>query len=339
MQGRFVLLLLLLGIVGGGGLLLQRYKIRGLDAIRLEPRSTTAGDDASVLADDAESAPNVRQPPVTRQADTIQIATFYLPRFTDESLRQPKTVRVLSGLLSRFDVIAIQGVGRPQRKAIRQLAAQIPNRPAGYRWVAAPPAGLGVAPEPLGFLYDPGSLEIDRSATYVVEDPDDLLEHDPLVASFRVRGPPPDQAFTFTLVNVWVSPTQTDAEMAALDDVWNAVRRDGRGEDDVLLLGHLNAPAERWGELGLLPQIDWVIHDLPTNTRGTQMLDNLLYFRLATVEFTGESGVVDLMRTFDLSMRDAVRISEFVPVWAEFELFEGGDQGRVAADPSTSAPH
>ena len=61
------------------------------------------------------------------------------------------------------------------------------------------------------------------------------------------------------------------------------------------------------------------------------MADNLLFDRLATVEFTGRADVVDLMRELNLSMQDALEISEHLPVWAQFSIYEGGYPARVAS--------
>jgi hypothetical protein len=57
-----------------------------------------------------------------------------------------------------------------------------------------------------------------------------------------------------------------------------------------------------------------------------------LFDRRATAEFTGRSGVDDLIREFDLSMREAVETSDHLPVWAEFSVYEGGQAGHVASD-------
>ena len=97
-------------------------------------------------------------------------------------------------------------------------------------------------------------IEVDRTQLYTVDDPDDLLHREPMVARFRVRGPPAEQAFTFKLVNIHTDPDETDTELDALDDVFSGRPQRRRGEDDVILLGDLNVDDRHLGDLGRLPE-------------------------------------------------------------------------------------
>ena len=110
-------------------------------------------------------------------------------------------------------------------------------------------------------------------------------------------------------------------------------RNDGLGEDDVILLGNVNADDRRLGLLGQLPNMAAALAAVPTNTRGTRMYDNILFNREASSEFTGRAGVVDLLHEFGLTMPQALEVSDHLPVWAEFSIYEGGQPGRMAARP------
>jgi exonuclease III len=159
------------------------------------------------------------------------------------------------------------------------------------------------------------------------------LHREPLVGWFRVRGPPPEQAFTFSLVNIHTDPDETRTELDALAAVFRAVRDDGRGEDDVIILGDLNVDDHHLGLLGQLPQVHWAISGVATNTRGDKLYDNLVFSRAATSEYTGRWGVFDMIRQFNLTVDEALEVSDHMPVWAEFNLHEGGQGGRVATRP------
>jgi deoxyribonuclease-1-like protein len=78
--------------------------------------------------------------------------------------------------------------------------------------------------------------------------------------------------------------------------------------------------------------LTWVVSDRPTTTRNTSQFDNLVFNEVATIEFTGRGGVFDFMRYYNLRLDDALQISEHMPVWAEFSIFEG------AAPAATHAP-
>ena len=143
-----------------------------------------------------------------------------------------------------------------------------------------------------------------------------------------------DEAFTFTLVNVHTDPDIVATEMSVMDDVYRVVRDDGRDEDDVIILGDFNADSEHLGELGQISGITWAISGLPTNVRRTEQYDNIIFHRDATKEFVGRSGVVDFMRDYNLSTEEALEVSDHLPVWAEFSIYEGGTPGYVASRPS-----
>ena len=162
----------------------------------------------------------------------------------------------------------------------------------------------------------------------------DLLHREPMVTTFRVRGLPPGEAFTFTLVNIHTDPDETDTELDALDDVFASVQRGD--EDDVILLGDLNVDEYHLGELGRLPGITWAITGQMTNTRRTKAYDNIVFSRQQTAEFTGTCGVFDLMAEFGLSVDEALEVSDHLPVWAEFSVRESTAVGPVAARPGAS---
>jgi hypothetical protein len=199
-----------------------------------------------------------------------------------------------------------------------------------YDYAIGPRLGRTSSKEQYAFVFDTASIEIDRNSLYTIDDPDDRLHREPLVAGFRVRGPSPQEAFTFTLIDIHTDPDEVEAEVEALHDVYLAVRDDGRNEDDIILLGDLNADDAHLGRLGRISEITCVISGTPTNTRGSKQYDNLLFHQRATAEFTGRGGVVNLMRDFKLTIDQALEVSDHLPVWAEFSVYEGGQPGRLA---------
>ena len=140
----------------------------------------------------------------------------------------------------------------------------------------------------------------------------------------------PESAITFTLINVETDPDRTAAELDLWAEAYRAVRDDGRGEDDVILLGDLASDDQHLGQLGKLLGVTALLSGMPTTTRGTHLLDNILLDRRATSEFTGRVEVLDMMREFELTMPGASEVSEHLPVWAEFSAYEGGQAGHPA---------
>jgi hypothetical protein len=147
---------------------------------------------------------------------------------------------------------------------------------------------------------------------------------------FRVRGLPPQEAFTFVLVDIHTDPDETDTELDALGQVYQVVRRTAGGEDDIILLGDLNVDDQHLGQLGRIDGVRPVVRGVPTNTRQTAQYDNIVLHQLSTVEFTGRWGVFNFHQLYKLTPEQALQVSDHLPVWAEFNAYEGVGAGRVA---------
>jgi endonuclease/exonuclease/phosphatase family metal-dependent hydrolase len=319
---KFLLLVIVAAIGGGGYTFLQKFRIEGLENLHVVPR-------------DGSSSGNYGQvslPKVERTAGAIRVASFNIQVFGEKKLSNPRVRGLLAEIVRQFDVVAIQEI-RSKQDILPQFVDVINSANRHYDYVIGPRLGRTSSKEQYAFIFDTASIEIDRTSLYTVADPDDRLHREPLVGWFRVRGPPPEQAFTFSLVNIHTDPDETRTELDALAAVFRAVRDDGRGEDDVIILGDLNVDDHHLGLLGQLPQVHWAISGVATNTRGDKLYDNLVFSRAATSEYTGRWGVFDMIRQFNLTVDEALEVSDHMPVWAEFNLHEGGQGGRVATRP------
>jgi deoxyribonuclease-1-like protein len=325
---RKLFLLLLVAAAGGSWYVFQKYRIEGFDRIALKPRGQSSS--ATDLDPDADAAPLAQ-----RQQQSLRVASFDIQKFDSAKLANPKPMKTVLELIRRYDVVAIQGIATPRDDLMPQLVEQLNIGGRHFDYVIGPRSIRDTSPEQFAFVFDAASVEVDRSTMYTVEDPGRLMRRDPLVATFRVRGPDAKDAFTFTLVNVHVDPERAPGELAALADVYRAVRNNGFGEDDVIMLGNLGADSRRLGLLGQLPNMTAALSMVPTTTHGTKMYDNILFNRDATTEFTGRCGVVDLMQEFGLTLPQALEVSDHLPIWAEFSIYEGGERGRMAAPSST----
>jgi deoxyribonuclease-1-like protein len=270
-------------------------------------------------------------PPVARTGNTIRIATFNIQVFGETKLSDPGVTAALCDIVRRFDVVAIQEIRAQRADLIPRFLEAVNAEGAHYDYALGPRLGRSDSKEQYAYLFNRASVEIDPSSKYTIDDPDDLLHREPFVASFRVRGPSPTEAFTFTLVNTHVDPDEVGRELNALDDVYRAVQQDGRGEDDVILLGDFNADTGHFGHLGEVSQLTPIVTGkATTNTLRTAQLDNIVFTAHATTEFTGNAGVIDLVRDLNLTTQQAAAVSDHCPVWAEFSVFEGGTPGQLA---------
>jgi len=271
-----------------------------------------------------------------RPADAVRIASFNIQVFGQSKSKKPQVMQVLADVVRRFDVVAIQEFRSKDQSIIDRFVRQINSDGANYASIVGPRLGRTSSKEQYIYIYDTDTLEGDSNLIYTVADPADLLHREPLVARFRVRGPPSDPPFTFTLVNIHTDPDETDQELDALADVFRSVQENGSGEDDVILLGDLNVDEYDLGRLGELPGIAYAVTGVTTNTRQTKSYDNLVFDARATREYTGRWGVLNLMQEYGLSEEEALDVSDHLPVWAEFRLREAPNVGPVAARPAAT---
>lgn len=280
------------------------------------------------------------QAPPVKPDDTIRVASFNIQVFGEDKMQNPNVVQVLVEICRHFDIIAIQEIRSKGQNLLPLFVDQLNADGSQYDFVIGPRLGRTDSKEQYAYIFDRATIAVDRNQLYTLDDPDDLLHREPLVGWFQARGPQPEQAFTFSLVNIHTDPDEVDRELDVLDDVFFAVRDDGRQEDDVIMLGDFNANDAHLRQLGEVPNLGHVVADRPTNTRGTHEYDNILFDSLATPEFNGRGGVFDYMREYNLSLEDALLVSDHLPVWAEFSVFEGGRPPEVAGrpGPATQTP-
>jgi endonuclease/exonuclease/phosphatase family metal-dependent hydrolase len=278
--------------------------------------------------------------PPARGNETIRIASFNIQVFGEAKLNDPAVMPVIVDILKQFDLIAIQEVRAVSQDILPQLIELLnADGKFQYDYAIGPRLGRSSSKEQYAFVFDTATIEIDRYKLYTVDDPDDLLHREPLVGWFRARGPAPEQAFTFSLANVHTDPDEVDQELDVLDDVFFRIREDPqRGEDDVIMVGDLNAKSDRLRQLGLIKGLVRVISgQTPTNTLQNAQYDNILFDQTPTTEFTGRGGVLDFMRQYNLTLAQAERISDHLPVWAEFTVLEGGRALPIASRPGSQA--
>ena len=261
---------------------------------------------------------------------TIRIASFNIQVFGNTKASKPYVMQELADIINQFDVVAIQEVRSKDAYLIPKFVQLVNQSGRRFDHVIGPRVGYTTSKEQYVFLFDTQKIVVDRQSVYTVNDPDGMLHREPLVARFRTRVDA-DSAFTFTLVNMHTDPDEAAEEMDVLAQVYKVVRRRSGGEDDIIMLGDFNVDDRHLGRLGQLPQMLPLIAGVWTNTRQNKQYDNLIIHQPSTTEYTGRSGVFDFMRFKNLSLRQAVQVSDHFPVWAEFSIYERDFEGRVAS--------
>lgn len=353
--------LVVLAIVGGGWYFFNNFQISGLDRIAVSPRDggtsrdryIRTGDETSVSSPsdidptlvsawsshDWSDATALRRPIdaersnaradrsrsiATSRLESIRVASWSLDGFGPTKLANVDARRLICRVIREFDVIALQQITSPERDLVTRLVDALNEGNPRYDFVLSNPTGPVGREEQLAFVFDTTRLEVDRSQTYSVADPMNAMTYDPLVAWFRTAQPSHDAAWTFTLVNVRVELANAANEVGLITPMLVNVRQDGRGEDDVLMLGLFQAD-----DAYLRRVLDGKPHQSIVSTGMTDVYSryqtsNIIVDAANTTEHVGRSGVFDFLRIFNLSLPEAEAASSQLPVFAEFSPLEGG---------------
>lgn len=273
-------------------------------------------------------------PPVG-DGPTIRIASFNIQVFGKSKAENVSVINTLALTIRQFDVVAVQEIRDADQYFLPNFVKLVNSTGRRYDFVIGQRVGNSTSKEQFAFIFDAERLMVDPNSVYTVGDPDNLLSREPLVASFMTRGVSPaispDEAFTFILVAVHTVPAEAAAEIEALSEVYRVVRRAGRGEDDVIMLGDFNADDRHLGRLGQIPGVTPLIRNVFTNTLQNKLYDNIIIHQPSTTEYAGRSDVFKLTEQFRITPDQAAQVSDHFPVWAEFSAYERDYTGRIAS--------
>jgi endonuclease/exonuclease/phosphatase family metal-dependent hydrolase len=300
------------------------------------PMAAAAGSPTSAgpLAPAAASAP--ASPAASgpgKPTDSVMIASFNIQVFGESKLAKPQVVDVLTKVVRQFDIVAVQEVRAKSDSVVPTFVSKINADGSRYQFVIGPRLGRTVSKEQYTFIYDSNRIELDPSSVGTLPNPGDKFHRPPLRARFRVRTNPPEAGFSFWLVDIHTDPDEVPQEVDALADAFVSMRSFRPDEDDVIVLGDLNAGPPQFGRIKQIPGIGWAVSGVTTNTRRSKTYDNLIFDRTVTTEYTGRWGVLDLQDTFHIPLDKALEVSDHNPVWAAFSPWEARQMAGQTAPP------
>ena len=186
----------------------DKFDLRGLDGIQIAPEGQATAQ--------KQSDKDPLAPPPARSTGSVRVAAFNIQVFGKSKAGKPQVMDVLARIVRNFDLVAIQEIRSSDDDLLPNFVELINSAGAHYDYVIGPRLGRTSSTEQYAYVFDLATIEVDRSQLYTVADPDDLLHREPLVGWFRVRGPPADQAFTFSLINIHTDPDEAEAGVERL---------------------------------------------------------------------------------------------------------------------------
>jgi deoxyribonuclease-1-like protein len=320
-MSRFWKTVLLLAVIfGGGWALVNREKIDNPQVLLHQISSQFKQISFPKIFLLEYFSGNQPDPPPTEPA--IRIASFKLSGFGG-SVHDEQVLPLLAEICGRFDVIALRGLGSEAEYGLSRLVATIDSQTPGKEYFFITDQGqISLSDSTNAILFNASTLELEQLNWYLAQDPQHLLRRAPLVAWFRTRVG--ERAFTFTLVNAELRESRPDKELVHIRDLFRSIRNDGRQEDDVVLVGDFGHWNQSEPSMERTSGLGWVVSNVPTDLLHTRQDHNIIFNPLATTEFTGRSGVLDFLRVLNLRLGEAQQLSDQLPIWAEFSIYEGG---------------
>ncbi|MEM6687804.1 MAG: deoxyribonuclease I [Planctomycetota bacterium] len=267
---------------------------------------------------------------VSHRARPLKVATWSLDGFGPTKLASSDVRKYFSQVVRRYDIVALQQVTSIERDLIPRLVDVVNGPEHRYDFIIGPPTGPKTRGEQLVFLFDTTKVDVDRRQSYSHADRTSTWTYDPLIATFRAIGLPSQHAWTFTLINFRVDLSRAAQEVADISNVVAEVAQYRPGEDDVVLLGLMQADDEYLKSVLAGEQNDESMIQTAAVHRSTDVFDryqtsNIVIDGSRTREYLGRGGVFDFRRHHDLSAMQAEAITSHLPVFAEFTAHEGGE--------------
>ncbi|MEZ6093937.1 MAG: endonuclease/exonuclease/phosphatase family protein [Pirellulaceae bacterium] len=268
-----------------------------------------------------EPISNLRTTRIPIDNRALIIGTFNIQVFGQAKLGNSSVMEILVDIGRRFDLLALQEIRDKEQEVVPRYIEMLNANGANYRFVIGPRQGYTISKEQYAYIYDANKLKV-IGEPFIAEDR--TLHRAPMVVRFQSTEINENQAATFCLLNIHTDPDEVSQELGALKKVVSNVKAAMPEEDDFLVLGDFNAPTEYIDSLfafhtnpHYIVQEGWV-----TNIREDRNYDNVIFDSRATREYTGQSGVFNFPRTYQLSLDEAKYVSDHLPVWAMFSIFE-----------------
>ena len=253
---------------------------------------------------------------------TVLMGSFNIKQFGRAKLGNSDVMDILVDITRRFDLLAIQELRSTEQHIIPTFLQLLNDNGMNYRSVVSPRLGHTSQKEQLVYIYDANKFEV-ISKSFVAPDPGSVMHRSAFVTSFRCTETTPDKAFTFTLLNVHVDPDEVRTEIPALQPIVQNVVNNITNEDDFIVIGDFNVTPDDLLVMPMVTNLRTVVPtSISTKTRNTGCVDNLVFDTEATLEYRANGGVLNLMSEYNLSLEQALLVSDHMPVWAEFSIYE-----------------
>lgn len=254
------------------------------------------------------------------EQETLSLLTFNIQIFGKTKAGKPEVMDILADIIMQYDLIAIQEVRDASGESVPKLMEMLtPN----YTYFLGPREGRSNSKEQYLFIWD--SRKFDMIDSYVFPDEEDWFERNPLAVHFESYNDGVD----FIVINNHIAPSGATEEIPRLINVAVDAKAYFQ-EDDIILLGDLNADGSYYNEEGLAFQFrDWDVltkNELNTTVaKSNNTYDRIITNNYFSQDYADEVGVLYFKDYYDFESLtiEEKHVSDHYPVY--IELYNGKD--------------
>lgn len=228
-----------------------------------------------------------------------------------------------------FDIVGLVEV--MNEKGIQALTDELNFLDKENKWkyfIAPYPVGTDDYKEYYGYVYKESKVTFLNSLGYFPDEKNDFIR-EPFAANFKIQN----FDFTFVLMHSIYGKklSQRQLEASLLSNVYDYFQEKNGNENDILIAGDFNLPANDEGFKNLLSHKDEIIYTIdPLNIKTTigtkgfaNSYDNIFISKKYTSEFKGRSGAIDI--TKDNFIRTRKEVSDHLPIFIVIDAEQDDD--------------
>lgn len=268
---------------------------------------------------DSPTADSHFSPAQTTAGDTITIASFNIQVFGKTKASKEDIMDILSKIVRRYDLVAIQEVRNKDQTVIPKFVSLINSDGSSYDYIIGSRLGRTSSKEQYAIIYDTETIQLQYPEPRDYPDEEDLFHREPLIAKFKAKN----GNFDFVLVDIHTDPDEASEEIPSLMQVYEYAEQTYQ-DPDIIILGDFNADCKYYNENNMMTplriQFRWLIdNSQDTTTKSSRCTyDRILIPKATDEDYTGNSGVFHYDDYFSLTPKMTQKVSDHYPVWAEF---------------------
>ena len=229
---------------------------------------------------------------------TISIANWNLQIFGDSKANNTELMNLYAEKISKYDIIFLQEIRDKDGSSFVSLCSMLPD----YDCIVSSRAGRSSSKEQYGIVY---LKKFDINLVDYNPDSADRWERPPVRVDFQYNN------YSFIVYNIHTKPDDVSSELHNLDSLVGSSSDSGTAEQNIIVLGDLNADCNYYNPYSSTDFVDWnwVIGNDADTTSGNSdcAYDRIILNQDAYNEF--------IVTGIDFSGIDS-KVSDHYLVWA-----------------------